>query len=360
MIIARYLARDILLTTFVFTLVLLLIVLSGQMSIYITDAATGKLAADLVFPILLARLPDYLQQVLPLSLFLGVLIALGQQQENNELVVMQAGGVGPGRLLSITLSCAFFVALIIALFSFFVSPRGGLYVNELIASQGGLQSEMSNVTPGRFYPLESGGRSLYASELSEDRATMLNVFVSRSDQNEQAVTMANRGFQRYNDNGGFYFVLEEGRRYEGMPGRADFRVSKFDSYAQLLADPEPQNAKFSEMETLFLPELFYIESEEARAELGWRLSLPMMVVMLGLLAQPLSRSQPRQGRFMKLIPAIGLYMIYYVSLKALQGRVEEGADNGLFMFAGLHLGFLILGLFMLAYPSLRLRMRATR
>lgn len=358
MIIARYLARDILLTTFVFTLVLVLIVFSGRLSVYIADAATGQLAADLVFPILLARIPEYLQYVMPLSLFLGVLIALGQQQENNELVVMQAGGVGPGRLLSITLSCALFVALIIALFSFFVSPRGGLYVNELIASQG-LQSEMSNVTPGRFYPLESGGRSLYTRELSEDRSTMMNVFVSRAEQDEQAVTLANRGFQEYGENGGFYFVLEEGRRYEGSPGRADFRVSEFGSYAQLLEDPEPQNTKFTEVETLYIPELFGDQSDEIRAELGYRLSLPLMVMVLGLLAQPLSRSAPRQGRFMKLIPAIGLYMIYFVSLNALRDKVQEGADMGLLMFAGLHIGFLLLGLLMLAYPSLRLRMRAS-
>lgn len=358
MIIARYLARDILLTTFVFTLVLLLIVLSGRLSSYIADAATGRLAADLVFPILLARIPEYLELVLPLSLFLGVLIALGQQQENNELVVMQAGGIGPGRMLSITLTCAFFVALIIALFSFFVSPRGGLYVNELIASQG-LQSEMSNVTPGRFYPLESPGRSLYTTELSEDRSTMLDVFVSPTEQDEQAVTLATRGFQQYGDNGGFYFVLEEGHRYEGSPGRADFRVSEFGSYAQLLENPEPQNTKLTEIETLFLPELFGNQTDEGRAELGWRLSLPLMVLMLGLLAQPLSRSAPRQGRFMKLIPAIGLYMIYYVSLNALRDKVQEGAESGLLMFAGLHLSFLVLGIIMLAYPSLRLRMRAS-
>jgi len=108
-----------------------------------------------------------------------------------------------------------------------------------------------------------------------------------------------------------------------------------------------------------LPELFGDQTDEGRAELGWRLSLPLMVLMLGLLAQPLSRSAPRQGRFMKLIPAIGLYMIYYVSLNALRDKVQEGAESGLLMFAGLHLGFLVLGIVMLAYPSLRLRMRAS-
>ena len=359
MIIARYLARDILLTTFVITLVLLLVVLSGRMSSYIADAATGRLAADLVFPILLARIPEYLELVLPLSLFLGVLIALGQQQENNELVVMQAGGVGPYRLASITLFCALIVSLIIALYSFFVSPRGGSYVNELIASQG-LQSELSNITPGRFYTLSDGGRSLYTTQLSADRATMLGVFISRSDQVEQAVTLANRGFQRYEDNGGFYFILEEGRRYEGLPGRADFMVSEFGSYAQLLEDPQPQNRKLTEVETLQLGELFADPSPEARAELGWRISLPVMVLLLGLLAQPLSRTQPRQGRFMKLIPAIGLYMIYTLGLRAMSDEVNQGAEQAALMFAGLHLGFLALAILMLMYPALRLRMRAAR
>ncbi len=359
MIIARYLARDILLTTFVITLVLLLVVLSGRLSSYIADAATGRLAADLVFPILLARIPEYLELVLPLSLFLGVLIALGQQQENNELVVMQAGGVGPGRLVSITLSCALFVALVIALFSFFVSPRGGSYVNELIASHG-LQSEMSNVTPGRFYSLQDGRRSIYSQQMSEDREQMLDVFVSRADQAEQAVTLAQRGLQRYDENGGFYFVLEDGRRYEGLPGRADFRVTEFASYAQLLADNQPQNTKLSDEQTLLLPQLFGLDTPAGEAELGWRLSLPLMVILLALLAQPLSRTQPRQGRAMRLLPAIGLYMLYTLGLSALRDEVTQGAEFGLLGFGALHLAFLLLGLLMLAWPSLRLKMGARR
>lgn len=354
MIIARYLARDILLTTFAITLVLLLVVFSGRLSSYIADAATGRLAADLVFPILLARIPEYLELVLPLAIFLGILLAMGQRRESNELVAMTACGVGPGRLLSVTLSCGCFVALIVALFTFFVTPRGGAYVNELISAQG-LQSELSNVTPGRFYDMDNGRRTLYTRELSEDREVMHQVFLSGSQGETQNLVLAERATQEYADNGGFYFVLENGRRFEGNPGQADFRITDFERYYQLLPDPEPANQKVAEEGTLMLGQLFERDSLAGRAELGWRLSLPVMVLLLALMAQPLSRAGPRQSRFVGLLPAVGLYLLYYLALNAVREEIHKG-DQEATSYIGLHLGFLALGLVLYSWPALRNRL----
>ncbi len=354
MILARYLARDILLTTFAITLILILVVLSGRLSAYVADAATGRLAAELVFPILLARLPEYLELVIPLALFLGVLIALGRQQESNELVVMNACGVGPMNLLRVTLGCAFFAAAIIAMFSFFVTPRGGTYVNELIASQG-LQSELGNVTPGRFYQLGKGAQTIYTRQLSDDRETMDQVFIIEPTEVGQRMMLASTGYQQVDANGGFYFVLENGVRYEGSPGRADFRISEFGTYAQLLDAPEPVERKLTDEQIQLLPELLRSSSPESRAELGWRLSLPTMVMLLAMLALPLSRSPPRQGWVMRLIPAVGLYLIYTLGLNVIRDEVRQGAGYGLQLYAGLHVAFLLLGILLLVWPQIRLR-----
>ncbi len=359
MIIARYLARDILLTTFAVTFILLLVVFSGRLSAYIADAATGRLAADLVFPALLARIPEYLELVLPLAFFVGVLVALGQLQESNELTAGRAAGLGTGQLLAITLSCAAFVALVIALFAFFVTPRGGLYVNQLLADQG-LQSELAVVTPGRFYEFDQGARTLYTTRLSDDREVMTGVFINETGQDDIGIMLARSGYQEFAENGGFYFVLEQGVRYQGMPGSTLFEVMDFERYAGLMSPPRPVNQRVDPERTLMLPQLIAGADPASRAELGWRISLPLMVLLLGVLAQPLSQSQPRQGRFMRLAPAIGLYLVYMLGLSAIRDEIRQGLPNGLLIYAGVHVAFLGLALFLLAYPLLRLKMARAR
>ena len=47
--------------------------------------------------------------------------------------------------------------------------------------------------------------------------------------------------------------------------------------------------------------------------------------MLSLIAVPLSRVDPRQGRFSKLVPATLLYAVYYVSLQMGMNLLGEGA-----------------------------------
>ena len=64
---------------------------------------------------------------------------------------------------------------------------------------------------------------------------------------------------------------------------------------------------------------------ELQATLQWRLSIPLLVIVVTLLAVPLSRTNNRQGRFGKLLPAIVLYFTYLVSLNAMRGAIESGS-----------------------------------
>lgn len=359
MILERYLAREILNTTFAITLVLIVVVMSGRLSSYIADAAAGKLAANLVFPVLLARLPEYLELVLPLSLFLGVLISLIQLNQNSELTVMTATGFGRGRVIRVVLLCGLFVALVVSLFSFYVSPRGGLYVNYLIANQG-LQNELSVVTPGKFYQLDDSGGTIYAADISEDRSLMSEVLLSRvaSENNAEfpALILADRGYPEWSDYGGYYFVLETGLRYEGEPGRPDYRVTEFERYKQLLPEPEIEATKRSEEQTMFIHELVGSDLPEQQAEVNWRLSMPILVLILGLLAQPLSNGTVRRGGpYARVFPGVMLYVIYLVCLNAARDEISSGAESGVTIMWAVHLGFLLLAAALIFYPTWKLK-----
>lgn len=364
MILERYLAREILTTTFAITLVLIVVVMSGRLSIYIADAAAGKIAANLVFPVLLARLPEYLERVLPLSLFLGVLTSLIQLNQNSELTVMTATGFGSNRVIRVVLVCGLFVALVVSLFSFYVSPRGGLYVNYLISNQG-LQNELSVVTPGKFYQLDESGGTIYAADISEDRSLMSEVLLSRVASEEgtgfPALILADSGYPEWSDSGDYYFVLESGLRYEGEPGRPDYRVTEFDSYKQLLPSPEIENTRRAEEQTMMIHQLFGSDAPEQIAEVNWRLSMPALVLVLALLAQPLSNGAVRKGGpYARIFPGVILYVVYLVALNAARDAIANGSASNVPIIWSVHLCFLMLSLGLIYYPTWRLRRVAAK
>jgi lipopolysaccharide export system permease protein len=159
--------------------------------------------------------------------------------------------------------------------------------------------------------------------------------------------------------GNRYLVLENGYRYDGNPGQADYRAIKYDTYGVLLPKPEVSE-EVTEREAIPTSQLFGQEGLRERAELQWRLSLPILVFVVTLLAVPLSRVNPRQGRFLKLLPAILLYMAYLTMLISVRGALEKGKlpiALGMWWVHGL---FLLIGLGLMYWEPLSLKRAARR
>jgi lipopolysaccharide export system permease protein len=81
--------------------------------------------------------------------------------------------------------------------------------------------------------------------------------------------------------------------------------------------------------------------------------LPLLVFIVTLMAVPLSRVNPRQGRFLKLLPAILLYMAYLTMLIAARGALEKGKIPVALGLWWVHAIFLIIGLGLLYWEPLR-------
>ena len=60
------------------------------------------------------------------------------------------------------------------------------------------------------------------------------------------------------------------------------------------------------------------------AELQWRLSRPLATILLALIAIPLSRSSPRQGRNEKIFTATLIFALYYNLSGLARTWVEQG------------------------------------
>ncbi|MNV70781.1 Lipopolysaccharide export system permease protein LptF [compost metagenome] len=154
-------------------------------------------------------------------------------------------------------------------------------------------------------------------------------------------------------------MLENGYRYDGNPGQADYRAIKYDTYGVLLPKPEVAE-EVTDREAIPTSELIGKKGLRERAELQWRLSLPILVFIVTMLAVPLSRVNPRQGRFLKLLPAILLYMAYLTMLISVRGALEKGKlpiGLGMWWVRGL---FLLIGLGLMYWEPMRLKRAARR
>lgn len=365
MIIFRYLCRELLVTLAAVSAVLLLIIMSGRFIFYLALAAKGQLDPAMLFTIMGLRLPGFLQMILPLGLFLAILLAYGRMYLDSEMSVLAATGMSRNRLLAYTLAPAALVAVLVAVLCMLISPLGVNRVEQIINQQNAM-SEFDTLVPGRFQGMKNSTRVTYTESLSEQTRELGGVFISEvltstSGKKERGISVlvADKGHQESHPDGSRYLILENGYRYDGKPGQADYREIQYDRYGVLLPSPEV----ISELtERDGQPTLELVGSKNPRqiAELQWRLSLPLAVLVVTVLAVPLARVNPRQGRFLKLLPAIMLYMVYLGLLIAMRGQIDKARISPALGMWWVHGLFLALGVLLMYWRNLRLKWAALR
>lgn len=361
MIIFRYFTRDILLATLAVSSVLLLITMSTRFVKYLGQAAAGHLSADVLFSVMGYRLPGFLELILPLGFFIAVLLTYGRMYMESEMVVLKACGMSQRRIVSYTLFSAVFVALLTGALSVYVSPQG-VTKAEAILDEQRRRSEFDTLKEARFRLMRKGQMVAYAEELNDSRTQLQQVFIAdipqlnAPRQNALAVLFAETGEQVLDEaTGQRYLVLKQGRRYVGEPGTNNYQVTEFDSFAQVLSPPEHPIVKKKEEKAIATRDLWESSNPLYQAELQWRLSIPLLVIVVSLIAVPLSRTNPRQGRYAKMIPAILLYIVYLVLLSVARGQIEDGKLSPMLGMWVVHGLFVLVAIMLLSWEEWRFK-----
>ena len=328
-------------------MVLLLIISSSRFAHYLSKAVTGELDAEAVVAIIFNLLPAYLSTLLPLGGFLGVLLTLGKLSVDNELTVLFANGVSQRQLVQMVLVPLSILAVLVATLSLWLAPEASRNVEEILYQQSHT-SEFDSVVAGRFQG-NIERQVIYAETMSDDRQQLLNVFVfNRPIVSATPVLIkATSARQVFNETyQARYLLLKEGSRTEGQPGELDYTVTKFDELAVRLFAEELQ---INITRGFTLPTLMLIGSGNAdhRAQLYWRISLPLMTLIVSFVAIALGQVNPRKGRFARLLPAILVYLVYLSVLMSLRDDMARAVANADIKIWLLHIAFLMLGLILL-------------
>ena len=328
LIIFRYLSKQILQVMLAVTSVVLLIIMSGRFVNYLAQAAAGSLKADFLFAIIGFRIPEFLVMILPLGLFLGIILGYGRLYVDNEMTVISACGISQHQLLAMSMVPALGVMLLVALLSLFVAPLGMNKVDRIFAEQDAL-TEFDTLVPGRFQKFGSQ-RSTYTEAISDNNQQMENVFIANrnaSGSSLGSVTILLSENARLELNSGEakerYLLLNDGYRYDLTPGQLPLRVIKFKNYGLRMAQ-HPSRKEITKEQALPTATLLTVDKPNYKGELQWRISLPLLIPIVVLMAVPLARVNPRQGRYVKLLPGLLLYLFYLALLMSCRGAIEDG------------------------------------
>jgi len=340
-IVFRYLFKETLKTQLSVLLILLLIFMSQNFIRVLSKAVKGSIPTQLVTELMMLNVPNMALLMLPISLFIGILFAHGRLYAESEMTVLKALGLGPRYIMSTALLLALLTGLLAIGNTFWLAPWAQRQQIDLL-ERAKRDPAFTAIEEGRFLSLNGGKLVIYVDELKDKGTDLERIFVLQQATERQgpAIVVAERGRLSSDDKGLRWVTLQNGHRYAAPLAGDGFTISSFAQYsAWIPLGQEEQDAR-QEVSSLDWPALTKSEDPKALSERQWRISLPISILVLTLIVVPLAQVNPRQGRYAKLLPAILLYLSYYLLLSAGRSALERGtlpAMPGLFIVPLLYL-----------------------
>jgi lipopolysaccharide export system permease protein len=330
---------------------LLTIVVTTTLIRTLGRAASGKADSELVLPLIALSTVNSLGLVIGLTAFISVLMVLSRLWRDSEMVVWLSSGKS---LLSLIWPVWRFIwplALAVATISLVVSPWARQQSEEL-RQQFDTREDSRRIAPGQFRESNRGTRTFFVENPSEESTELGMVFVvTREADGRESVLLAARGRFESDSSGEPWVYIQEGTRTDLQPpfGEAAMavRTMTFEGY-RLRTDAAPSGRAIDpSVRALPLHALLSVPGPQALGELAYRIGLPLLCVLLGFLAIPLSFSNPRAGRSSHLLFAFLITMVANNLLGVSQAWISQERVSFALGWWPIHLALLCLlaGLF---------------
>lgn len=352
----RYLAGDVLSHAAGVAFVLFLVVFSGRFIKYLADAAVGDLTADILLPVMLYKLPSFFELILPLSLFIGILLSLGRLYAESEMVVLRACGVSPWRIARCLTPVALGTAVLVAALSLHLAPAGSARVQRLLDAPRSSEG-LSQLAEGRFKKQRGGDLVTYAETISDD-GVMQHVFVverESSGSDQITITQAETGEILFDATSGRrYLELRNGTRYRGAAGAEELEAVRFTIYGELIPEVAGSLRARTRADAIPTAELWGSDDPKNTGNLYWRLSLPVLVPIVTLIAIALSKTDARRGRYGRLGAGLIVFLTYFIALTQSRNMLEAGGSTLGFLMT--HSVFTMFALLLVQWEALSKRL----
>jgi lipopolysaccharide export system permease protein len=346
-ILQRYLYREWSLTLVAVTIVLFIVLMGVFLGELLNDLADGKTPPGLLGLQLLLHTPEALSSILPLAGFVAVMWGLGRLYRDQEMAVMRSSGFGWRQMLRPLALLVLPAAALLFVITFSIAPRSAALADQKL-EEAFRSAVIWGLQEGRFHILQDGDLVIYVESLGDDGRSLENIFIQQREERREIVWMARTGeYWMDTTTGQRYLTLMDGQVTDIVPNQLDMRVLEFERTDFRLPEPERRSSD-EKLETQSTADLLSAADVVSFAELQWRLAPPILIIVLGLLAIPLSHSNPREGRGIRVVLGILSYALYANTLYLCRAWMAEGllpasvgmwwAHGLVFLFALLWLG----------------------
>lgn len=288
--------------------VLSVILLSQRLLRLFSKVSAGELSTDAVLSLITFNMLLLVIKIIPVALLLSILLVLGRMYRDHEMTALFSAGVGLARIYR---SIFIFVVPLCALTIYLslVTAPSLMQSVERVKSEDQANLDIRGITDGRFNEYSRGDLVFYVEKITDDDK-MLNVFIQNRQHGKLGITSSKSGEIKVDpETGDRFIILNDGNRYEGVPGQGDYKVTKFKEYGVVVAEKSDSKVAFGIKEKS-TSALMDMKSPRAVSELQRRWSIPLAILTFTLLAVPISRVSPRAGMYGNLLTALLIYIIF--------------------------------------------------
>ena len=346
-IFTRYLALEIIKSCFATVLILFIILMSNALGRVLSDIADGDVPQRALWPVLLSQSVNIFSLLLPIGFFLGIVFAFGRLYKDHEMVVMNACGMGYREFYRPVLLVLMPIFLLSVYTSVWLNSQVQLSARNIVDREKNTH-EFADIRPGQFNQSKNGEHVFFMKSVSPDRLELYDIIISQTGTDRMILETAKTGRHKIDEiTGDLFLVVGPGQRTEGQAGEKEYRIIDFERHGILVEKKNNYQKKSLQEEEKPPDDLWRSKQLRDKVELQWRIAIPVVLLVLTLLAVPLSYIAPRQGRYGKVGYALLAYIVYFNLLAYTRAQLEANAFPLEVNFWWVHLGFILLTLVLL-------------
>lgn len=322
MILSRYVLREFFGNWLAVVLSVSALVLGSQLTRALERAAEANLPSDIVFKLTLLTFLQTAQITMPLALLLAVVLTYGRLAHDGEMSAVRSSGVSAWQSARGIVLFGVLSAAALASVTLYFAPTMALR-EQLTLSDAYRRSQLAAFEPGRFTQLPGTGLVVHVDQAAPDGGLRDVLFLQRDGKALEIISARRARYQLDDSARNLRLQLLDGERLTGEAGVAASERVRFATLQLAVPLPSVERIR-SSRDVLPTSALLASARRDDQAELQWRLSMPIMCLVLVLLAVPLSQLRPRQGRYTRMAPALILFFLYVNLLAAMRSNIARG------------------------------------
>ena len=340
--------RNLITLFFAIIFIIGLVLFGNQFVLILQESVERGIPLQELMPLVNFKMIRDVPLILTLSLFLAIILSISQLYKNSEAVVMNSLGLGEKHFIVFIQPLVVTSFLIIFFLTIYAVPWAKQQKN-IIEEEAKNASEFSFISEGEFEEFKQGDIVFYASKSNAQDSfgeqDMEEIFIYASGKGDPVIVLASEA-KKFVDSksNSIYLRLKDGVRYQGIPSSNNKNILEFDLYDLEIVSGELQKAIaiLTKIEGKSTLDLIKGGGLYANAELQWRISQPITVLILSVLGVFLGKTSPRGGKGVNLLIGIVVFMLYNNGLLIAKSATEQGQINPVIGLWGVHLAVILI------------------